>query len=436
MRHGARQHSLLPGAALLYQPTRHADSQATSGPGGRALRWAAVTRNVWLLGLTSFFSDVSSEMITSVFPIYLTVHLQLSPLTFGAVDGLQQGGASLFRLLGGVVTDRWRRYRAVAGAGYLLSALCRLGLLLAGRHTPGLLAVTVLDRLGKGMRTSPRDALISLSSPRAGLAAAFGVHRMLDTAGTMCGPLLAFALLWLVPGGYDVVFVVSFAAALVGVGVLAALVRDPPADAGPAGGVATQPSWNLLRTHARIRTLALCSGALGLATMSDGFIYLVLQRRGLVPAAYVPLLFVATPAAYMLLAAPVGVLADRAGRARILVAGYVALLGAYAMAAWSWQGTTTVVLCVGLLGAYYAATDGVMPALTSAVAPVSRRATGLAFVGTANDAGKVLAGLTFGWLWSRHGTEAAVGTFGVALLLVTTATSFALVRPHEEARDA
>lgn len=401
----------------------------------RARGWSAVNRNVWLLGLTSFFSDVSSEMITSVFPIYLTVHLQLSPLAFGAVDGLQQGGASLFRLLGGVVTDRWRRYRAVAGAGYLLSAMCRLGLLLAGRHTAGLLAVTVLDRLGKGMRTSPRDALISLTSERTGLAAAFGVHRMLDTAGTMCGPLLAFALLWLVPGGYDVVFVVSFAAALVGVGVLAALVRDPDG-LESADAVAARPSWNLLRAHGRIRTLTLCSGALGLATMSDAFLYLVLQRRGQVEAAYLPLLFVATPAAYMLMAAPVGALADRVGRPRILVAGYGALIGAYGVAALASHGAATVAFCVVLLGAFYAATDGVMPALTSAVAPASRRATGLAIVGTANDAGKVLAGLTFGWLWSRHGTMVAVGTFGVALLLVTIASAVALGRQLGEAHDA
>jgi MFS family permease len=400
----------------------------------RALGWSAVNRNVWLIGLTSFFSDVSSEMITSIFPIYLTVHLQLSPLAFGAIDGLQQGGASLFRLAGGVVTDRWRRYRAVAGAGYVLSALCRLGLLLAGRHTPGLLAVTVLDRLGKGMRTSPRDALISLHATRDGLASAFGVHRMLDTAGSMCGPFVAFTLLWLVPGGYDVVFVVSFAAALLGVTVLAALVRDPVAQAdqtdhaAPPGAAAAAPWWNLLRGDGRVRTLVLCSGALGLATMSDGFIYLVLQQGGHVAPAYLPLLFVATPAAYMLLAAPVGMLADRAGRSRVLVAGYGALLGAYAVAALSAHGAITVAACVVLLGAYYAATDGVMSALTSSVVPASRRATGLAVVGTANDAGKVLAGLTFGWLWSRHGTGAAIGTFGTALLFAMILAAGALGR--------
>lgn len=413
----------------------------------RAPGWSAVTRNVWLIGLTSFFSDLSSEMITSVFPVYLTVHLQLSPLTFGAIDGLQQGGASLFRLLGGVVTDRWRRYRLVAGAGYLLSAMCRAGLLLVGRSTPGLVFVTLADRFGKGLRTSPRDALISLCAPRQGLASAFGVHRMLDTAGSMCGPLVAFLLLWLVPGGYDAVFVVSFAAALIGVAVIAALVRDPEPEAARDGQavVAPGPSWNLLPASlmagGRVRALALCSGVLGLATMSDGFIYLVLQRQGHVAPAYLPLLFIATPAAYMLLAVPVGALADRAGRGRILVAGYGALLGAYAVAGLSGDGAgdgagdgvITVAACVALLGAYYAATDGVLPALVSEVVPAARRATGLAVVGTANDAGKVLAGVTFGWLWSRHGTGFAVGSFGAALMVAMLVAAGTLGRRQASA---
>jgi MFS family permease len=378
-------------------------------------------------------------MITSVFPVYLTVHLQVSPLVFGAIDGLQQGGASLFRLLGGVVTDRWRRYRLVAGAGYLLSALCRIGLLLAGRFTPGLVAVTLADRFGKGLRTSPRDALISLCAPREGLASAFGVHRMLDTAGSMCGPLAAFALLWLVPGGYDVVFVVSFAAALVGVAVIAALVRDPAPEAvsdgpAPAPAVASRNAVPASSTPGgRVRVIAVCSGILGLATMSDGFVYLVLQRQGHVAAAYLPLLFVATPAAYMLLAVPVGALADRVGRGRVLVAGYGSLLGAYAVAGFSHDGGITVAACVALLGAYYAATDGVLPALVSEVVPAARRATGLAVVGTANDAGKVLAGVTFGWLWSRYGTGTAVGAFGAGLMVAMLVTAGTLGRRQADA---
>ncbi len=163
------------------------------------LRWTTVGPTVWLLGLTSLFTDISSEMITSTLPLYAMFSLQMSPAAFGLLDGVQQGGASLMRLAGGVVTDRWRQHKAVAVFGYAASAACRLGLLLVGRSPAGLTALTLVDRFGKGVRTSPRDAMISLSTPRAGLAAAFGVHRMLDTLGAMLGPIVAFAVLSRIP---------------------------------------------------------------------------------------------------------------------------------------------------------------------------------------------------------------------------------------------
>jgi len=399
----------------------------------RVLGWASVSRNVWCLGVTSLLTDVSSEMITAILPLYLVVHLGLSPAAFGAIDGVQQGGASLLRLAGGLVTDRWRRHREVAAFGYLASAVSKLGLLLAGRHLPALVGFTIADRLGKGIRTSPRDALISLSAPREGLAAAFGVHRTLDTAGAMLGPIAAFALLWWIPGGYDVVFVVSFALALAGLGVLLSFVRNPRADAGRAPS--PRLALGAVLGDARLRRLAICGGALGVATLSDSFIYLVMQRRLQFGQGYMPLLFVATPAVYMVLATPVGRLADRIGRVPVLVAGYAALLGCYGVALVTPLGAASIGLSVALLGAYYAATDGVMPALASAVVPPALRATGLSLVGTANDAGKILASVAFGWLWSRAGMEAAMAVIGGTLLVVllivgATLTTRPLETPH------
>jgi hypothetical protein len=134
---------------------------------------------VWYLGATSFFTDVSSEMVSSILPIYLVLHLHLSPLAFGTIDGLYQGFAAFARLAGGFLADRWRNHKNVASFGYGLSAACKLGLLAAG-NAWGLLAATIaLDRTGKGIRTAPRDALISYSSERKTLASSFGVHRAL-----------------------------------------------------------------------------------------------------------------------------------------------------------------------------------------------------------------------------------------------------------------
>jgi MFS family permease len=365
-------------------------------------------------------------MITSTLPLYLMFSLQLSPIAFGLIDSLQQGGASLMRLASGVVTDRWRRHKEVAAAGYALSAACRIGLLIVGRSSAGITAVTFLDRLGKGVRTSPRDALISLSAPRAGLAAAFGVHRMLDTLGAMLGPIVAFALLSRIRNGYDVVFVVSFVLALIGVAILVAFVRNPqiPDETRPAeAGRARQ-----LLGDARVRVMALSVGCLGAATLSDSFIYLVLQRRLDFNPVYLPLLYVATPAVYMALAAPAGWLADRVGRGSVVIAGYGALLAVYVMLLVPLPGTLSLVLSILCMGAYYAATDGVVPALASAVLQPRLRATGLSLVGSVNDVGKIISGLTFGWLWSRLDIGAAVGVFTVALLVTLVLTGPALRR--------
>jgi MFS family permease len=156
-----------------------------------------VSRTVLMLGLTSLFTDISSEMVSTILPLYLLFHLGLTPVAFGVVDGLQQGAAALVRIFGGAAADRLGRHKEVAVVGYALSAVARIGLLVVGNVWSLLSGVVLVDRLGKGIRTGPRDALISLSSPREELGVAFGVHRALDTAGAMMGPLFAFVYLTL-----------------------------------------------------------------------------------------------------------------------------------------------------------------------------------------------------------------------------------------------
>src|SRR5262249_45713637 len=153
----------------------------------------------------------------TVLPLYVLFFLKFTPLQFGLLDGLYQGSAALIRVVGGVAADRSQRYKEVAGLGYGLSAAARLGLLFSASAGAGLLAATLfVDRTGKGIRTAPRDALISLSSKNASLGTSFAVHRALDTCGAMLGPLLGFAVLALLPDGFDVIFVASLFIALVG----------------------------------------------------------------------------------------------------------------------------------------------------------------------------------------------------------------------------
>ena len=154
---------------------------------------AAVPRTVFLLGLTSLFTDISSEMVVTILPLYLVYVGGFTPLAFGVIDGIYNGAAALVGLASGFIGDRFRRHKEVAAAGYGLSAVCKLA---AGHRRHRAVGHRrdrcCIDRIGKGIRTAPRDAMISLSTPERQLGAAFGVHRALDTTGAMIGPLLAF----------------------------------------------------------------------------------------------------------------------------------------------------------------------------------------------------------------------------------------------------
>jgi predicted MFS family arabinose efflux permease len=385
--------------------------------------------NVWMLGLTSLVTDISSEMVTSILPAYLIFARGISPSAFGVLDGLHQGGASLARLLSGLIADRLRRYKEVAAIGYLASTLSRVGLLLAGAAPAWLMSAILLDRVGKGVRTSPRDALISLSAPPGGLATAFGVHRTLDTVGATLGPLVAFGILWFTQRDYEAVLVVSVAVALIGLAVLLTFVTNPPhpETTAPTCSPSDDTAQAMLRQNRPFRALAACSWILGAVTLSDSLIYLALQRQTGLQPIYLPLLYVVTPAAYACAAAPVGLLADRIGRNWVLMGGHMALALLYAVLLLPAPAWVTGAGVIGLLGLYYAATDGVLPALGSVTLPRASRATGLSVIGTAQDMGRLTASLGFGWLWSRGSMTSAVAVY-LAALLVALLTLWPTVR--------
>lgn len=384
-----------------------------------------VARTVLLLGLTSLFTDISSEMVSTILPLYLVYTVGLSPVAFGLVDGLYQGAGALVRVASGFVGDRFRRHKEVAAVGYGLSAFCKLGFLAVGGAVGALSAIIVLDRTGKGIRTAPRDALISLSTPREQLGTAFGVHRALDTTGAMIGPLLAFGLLALAPGRFDAIFVVSFFVALVGLGILTLFVqnhRDEPALAAEKPHVSLRSAAGLLGSR-RFSIVVGLGCILGLATMSDGFVYVGLQHRLGFETRFLPLLYVGTSLVYMVLAVPLGRLADRFGRLRILVAGYMLLLALYGSLLLPNIGPVTLVGCLLLFGAYYAATDGVLMALTSPLLPEETRGSGLALVTTGTTLSRLFGSLAFGALWTFAGLSAAIVVFMVALSIAIAATA-------------
>lgn len=393
-----------------------------------------VSRMVIMLGLTSLFTDISSEMVASILPLYLLFDLHLAPAAFGLIDGLYQGAAALVRILGGFAADRTRRHKEVAAVGYGLSALARLGLLVVGNVWTLIAGVVMVDRLGKGIRTAPRDALISFNSPPDALGNAFGVHRALDTAGAMLGPVLAFGLLSVAPGAYDAVFVISLCAAIVGLGILLLFVHNPSAD---IMAVAERPSVSLRSTKQLLRvkgvTPLLVAGALlSLATISDAFLYVAFQHRVEFAARYFPLLYVATAAIFMVLAVPAGRLADRIGRARVFIGGYALLLAVYVSLLVPWTVPAPVIVDLILLGAYYAATDGVLMALAGAVLPPEQRASGMALLTTGTSLARLTGSILFGLLWTWRGVGFAVAVSLAALFATIVVGSVALRRGVEE----
>ncbi|MDX2645386.1 MFS transporter [Streptomyces sp. PA03-1a] len=414
-----------------------ADSRGGAGTGVRDAsrpgpRATAVAPTVLVLGTVSLITDVSSEMVTAVLPLYLVAGLGLSPLGFGLLDGVYNGFSALVRLAGGHLADRGGgRHKAVAAVGYGLSALCKPALLLV-HSLPLIGAVLAVDRTGKGLRTAPRDALISLTSTPGTRGRAFGVHRAMDTAGALLGPLVAFLILRQAAEGYDAVFTVSFCVAAVGVLVLLLFVPGrlrggaPATTAAPAPAEAPAPSLRasvaLLRRR-DVRRLTVCATLLGLSTVSDSFVYLLLQHRLGVPDRWFALLPLGTAAAFLLLAMPLGRLADRVGRWRMFLAGHLALLAAYGLMLA--HGPAYAVLL--LHGAFYAATDGVLMAAASTAVPDELRGAGLALVQTGQAMARFVASLAFGAAWTAWGDRTALTA--AALALTACAVCAVYLRP-------
>lgn len=426
---------------------------------------AVVAPTVFALGAVSLITDVSSEMVTAVLPLYLVTGLGLSPLGFGLLDGIYNGFSALVRLAGGHLADRGGgRHKWVAGIGYGVSAACKPLLLLAHTLTPiGL--VLAADRTGKGLRTAPRDALISLSSTPQNRGRAFGVHRAMDTAGALLGPLVAFLILRATVDGYDAVFTVSFCVAVVGVLVLVLFVPGSSPTAAPrteiaarkrgvgervvgekavgetavgeiavgetaVGEKAVRPTLRAafaLLAGRDLRRITVCALLLGLATVSDSFVYLLLQRRLGVPDRWFALLPLGTAAAFLLLAVPLGRLADRVGRWRVFLGGHGALLTAYAILLTSWHGTALPYAVLLLHGAFYAATDGVLMAAASDSVPEELRSSGLALVQTGQAAARFVCSLGFGAAWTLWGDRTALMASAVALAVCAAFAS--ILRP-------
>jgi predicted MFS family arabinose efflux permease len=249
----------------------------------------------------------------------------------------------------------------------------------------------------------------------------------------MLGPLPSFLLLAAAPRRFDLIFVASFGMGVIGLAVLLLFVRNPPAYVAPAPALrSTSGQLARLLREPGVWTAVVSSATLAAMTISDAFIYLTLQRQGWVAASAIPLLYVGTNCAYLLLAVPFGALSDRTARWKVFLAGHALMALVYLLLLVPHLSPIGVAAVLILLGGYYAATDGVLPALVSAVLPQELRGSGLGLAATAVSLARLVASLAFGWLWSARGAPAALMAFAIALPLAIAASAWALRRADRE----
>ncbi|HUO79706.1 MAG TPA: MFS transporter [Steroidobacteraceae bacterium] len=379
---------------------------------------AQLPRTVVVLGWVSLLNDAASEMITPLLPVFLTATLGAGPAIVGLVEGVAEATASVLKLLAGRLVDRGAGAKRLVFAGYGLANLARPALGLAALW-PVVLLLRFADRVGKGVRTAPRDALIAGAAGAAIRGRAFGFHRSMDHAGAVVGPLVAFALL---SGGAALgrVFLWS---ALPGVLVLVLLGFGVPADAPLAPAAAPAPlRWRAL--DARLRALLIAAAVLALATVPEVFVVLWARESGL-PLDRVPLVWAGASLAKMLLAYPAGVATDRYGRVPLLLAGWtLRVLALAALAAVAARGAAIWALFLGY-SATLALTEPAERSLIGDVAPPAVRGTAFGLYHLASGLLVLPGAVLFGLVWERAGSGVAFGLAAVITALAALGMALA-----------
>lgn len=364
-------------------------------------------RNVLVLGLTSLLTDISTEMVYPLLPLYLTsARIGATPAIVGLIEGIAESLASLLRVFSGHWSDRRGQRKPLAIGGYSFSVLGKILLYLSTSWTI-FLGGRLIDRFGKGIRTAPRDALIADSSDPKRRGHAFGLHRAMDSAGASLGVLVGFLLLQAVPGDIGRIFLLSVVPALLGVLALT-LVRERAAIREQAAPTAREVWWRGLWQRWRLldRKLKLFLGIVLLFTLgnsSNQFLLLRAQNRGF-DTGTILLMYLLFNVVYAIVSWPAGRLSDRIGRKPLLVAGYLTYGAVYL--GFAALGGAALWGLFAAYGVYIALTEGVEKALVADIAPLDLRATLIGLHATFTGVGLLPASLLAGVLWDTLGAAA------------------------------
>jgi MFS family permease len=384
----------------------------------------SIPANVWILGFVSLLTDISTEMIHSVLPLFLVSSLGASIVTVGSIEGIAESTASVLKVFSGALSDYLGQRKQLAIAGYGLSTLVKPLFALAINPTWVLIA-RFGDRLGKGIRVAPRDALVADVTDASNRGAAYGLRQSLDTIGAFLGPLAAFALMSVSGQNFRLVFWLAVLPGILAVALLAKGIQEPKAEV-------SQPrqnplKWSSLRSLGKSYwSLVMVALLFNLGNSSDAFLMLRAEEVGIAPY-LIPLTLVAMNLAYSFSAYPVGLLSDRLGRLGLLVNGlllYVLTYLGFAFANHGWQ----IWLLFGLYGLHQGMSQGILSALVADRVPANVRGTAFGAINLAIGIALLPASLIAGTLWEAVGSRAtficgSVFALSAVLLLLTTVRS-------------
>lgn len=386
-----------------------------------------VPQGVWLLGFVSLLMDMSSEMIHSVLPLFMVATLGASVLLLGVLEGIAESVALLLKLFAGAISDYTRRRKPLVVAGYALATIAKPMFALAGSVGMVFFARTI-DRIGKGIRGAPRDALITDMTPAAIRGAAFGLRQSLDTVGALLGPSIAVVVLAATASNFTWVFAVATIPAAIALGVLVIGVRETPRTNRAPG---PRLEWRHVRNLPdAFWWVAAVGAAVGLARFSEAF--LILRGDSLqLPQASAPLVLLVMNVVYAVTVYPLGRLSDRwqrRGHGYLLVAALVLLVAADVVLGFA-RSTTTLWLGVALWGLHMGASQGLLARMVADAAPLAQRGTAFGVFNSISGVAVLIANVLVGLLWDVYGpqfaflTGAGIALATLILTLISVATA-------------
>src|SRR5215471_6068706 len=366
------------------------------------LRWRQIPGSVWALGIVSMLMDISSEMIHALLPLYLVVGLGASALAVGMIEGVAEATALIVRIFSGALSDWLGRRKWLAAAGYGLAAFTKPVFPLAP-SAGWLFAARFIDRIGKGIRGAPRDALIADITPSDLRGASFGLRQSLDTIGAFIGPLVAVALMLLTADDFTLVFWFAVIPAFLSFAVIALVVREPErtADRPPVRSPLSRAE--IARLGGAFWIVVTLADTFTLARFSEAFLLLRAQSLDM-ELALVPLILVAMNVVFGLAAWPAGALSDRIGRFGLLTSGFAVLIAADLVLALA-PNVAAVVLGAALWGLHMGLTQGILASLVADTAPADLRGTAFGLFSLVAGVATVAASVVAGALWDKIGPQ-------------------------------